>query len=104
MLKKNKLLNILIRCIIEGIGDWSEADSELTSYRHCAKILDQLFTGTDFKILDGEPGCLAAKEEQMIVNHSLFPIAEENVLSTCSIRKIDGFYYLNNRELLSEQF
>ncbi|CAO3615520.1 unnamed protein product [Mucor hiemalis] len=37
----------------------------------------------------GEPGCLAAKE-QMIVNHSLFPFSEENVFSTCAIRKIDA--------------
>lgn len=55
-----KFLNIL-RCIIESIEDWSEADSELTSYRHCAKILDCpfffFFCGTELKILDGEPGC-----------------------------------------------
>ncbi|CAO3612785.1 unnamed protein product [Mucor hiemalis] len=88
-----KFLNIL-RCIIENIVDWSEADSELTSYLHCAKILDCLFTGTDLKILDGEPGCLDAKE-QMIVNHSLFPFTEENALSTYSIRKIDAIVVTN---------
>ncbi|RCH80107.1 hypothetical protein CU098_000336, partial [Rhizopus stolonifer] len=88
-----KLLNIL-RCIIESIEDWSEADSELTSYRHCAKILDCLFCGTELKILDGEPGCLAAKE-QMIVNHSLFPFSEENALSTCAVRKVDAIVVAN---------
>jgi hypothetical protein len=37
----------------------------------------------------GEPGCIAMKEE-IIANHSLFPISEKNALSTCSIRKIDA--------------
>ncbi|KAG1046558.1 hypothetical protein G6F43_010961 [Rhizopus delemar] len=46
-----KLLNIL-RCIIENVEDYSEADSELTSYRHCAKLLDCLFCGTELKILE----------------------------------------------------
>ncbi|GAA5813948.1 hypothetical protein MFLAVUS_007438 [Mucor flavus] len=49
----------------DTIVDWSEADSELTSYCHCAKILDCLFTGTNLKILDGAPGCLAAKEQMI---------------------------------------
>ncbi|KAI8641126.1 hypothetical protein BD408DRAFT_346648 [Parasitella parasitica] len=88
-----KLLDIL-RCIIENVEDYSEADSELTSYRHCAKLLDCLFCGTEMKILDGEPGCLAAKE-QMIVNHSFFPFSGENVLSTCAIRKIDAIVVTN---------
>ncbi|EPB85967.1 hypothetical protein HMPREF1544_07209 [Mucor circinelloides 1006PhL] len=60
---------------IESIVDWSEADSELTSYRYCGPQ-------------DTRPGCLAAKK-QMIANHSLFPFTKENALSTCSIRKID---------------
>jgi hypothetical protein len=37
----------------------------------------------------GEPACIAAKEE-IIATHSLYPSAEGNALSTCSIRKIDA--------------
>ncbi|KAI9335226.1 hypothetical protein BD770DRAFT_422776 [Pilaira anomala] len=88
-----KLLNIL-RSIIENVEDYSEANSELTAYRHCAKLLDYLFCGTKLKILDGEPGCLAAKGK-MIVNHSLFPFSGENVFSTCAIRKIDAIVVMN---------
>ncbi|CAO3703933.1 unnamed protein product [Rhizopus stolonifer] len=40
-------------------------------------------------LLDGEPACIAAKEE-IIANHSFYPSTEDNALSTCSIRKIDA--------------
>ncbi|KAI7903240.1 uncharacterized protein BX663DRAFT_433721, partial [Cokeromyces recurvatus] len=80
---------------IENVEDYSEDNSELTAYRHCAKLLDCLFCGTKLKILEYcEPGCLAAKE-QMIVNHSLFPFSGENVFSTCAIRKIDAIVVMN---------
>ncbi|KAG0948150.1 hypothetical protein G6F57_001862 [Rhizopus arrhizus] len=74
---------------IENVDNYSEADSEMTAYRLCAKILDCLFSGTGLRLLDGEPGCIAIKEE-IIVSHSLFPISEKNALSTRSVRKIDA--------------
>ncbi|KAG0192058.1 hypothetical protein DFQ28_010329 [Apophysomyces sp. BC1034] len=83
-----KMLDIL-RCMIDSIGQYTESDSELTAYHHCAKLLDCLFGGTNLMLLDGEPACMAVKEE-IIATHSLYPLAECNALSTCSIRKIDA--------------
>ncbi|KAG0750494.1 hypothetical protein G6F62_001328 [Rhizopus arrhizus] len=51
---------------IENVDNYSEADSEMTAYRLCAKILDCLFSGTGLRLLDGEPGCIAIKEEIII--------------------------------------
>ncbi|KAG1293127.1 hypothetical protein G6F66_006365 [Rhizopus arrhizus] len=48
---------------IENVDNYAEADSEMTAYRLCAKILDCLFSGTGLRLLDGEPGCIAIKEE-----------------------------------------
>ncbi|OBZ83183.1 hypothetical protein A0J61_08769 [Choanephora cucurbitarum] len=64
-------------------------DSELTCYRHFAKLLDCLFKYTDLMLLDGEPSCIAVKEE-MIAGQSLHPCLSVNVLSTTAIRKIDA--------------
>ncbi|KAI9006721.1 hypothetical protein CLU79DRAFT_779104 [Phycomyces nitens] len=83
-----KMLDIL-RYLIDNIGQYTEIDSELTAYRHFAKLLDCLFQETNLMLLDGEPVCLAVKEE-IIGTHSLYPLAEGNALSTCSIRKIDA--------------
>ncbi|CAO3703935.1 unnamed protein product [Rhizopus stolonifer] len=83
-----KMLDIL-RYMIDSISQFTERDSELTAYRHFAKLLDCLFRGTDLMLLDGEPACIAAKEE-IIANHSFYPSTEDNALSTCSIRKIDA--------------
>ncbi|ORE12163.1 hypothetical protein BCV72DRAFT_196610 [Rhizopus microsporus var. microsporus] len=82
-----KMLDIL-RYMIDSIDQYNERDSELTAYRHFAKLLDCLFRETNL-MLDGEPACIAAKEE-IIATHSLYPSAEGNALSTCSIRKIDA--------------
>lgn len=45
----------------------------------------------NFEILNssGESACIAVKEE-MIAGHSLYPSSENNVLSTCGIRKLDA--------------
>ncbi|CEG80003.1 hypothetical protein RMATCC62417_14400 [Rhizopus microsporus] len=83
-----KMLDIL-RYMIDSIDQYTERDSKLTAYRHFAKLLDCLFRETNLMLLDGEPACIAAKEE-IIATHSLHPLAEGNALSTCSIRKIDA--------------
>ncbi|CAO3703931.1 unnamed protein product [Rhizopus stolonifer] len=49
-----KMLDIL-RYMIDSISQFTERDSELTAYRHFAKLLDCLFRGTDLMLLDGEP-------------------------------------------------
>ncbi|KAI7890982.1 uncharacterized protein EV154DRAFT_589047 [Mucor mucedo] len=92
-----KLLNIL-RCIIENLEDYSEAVSELTAYRHCAKLLDCLFRGTKLKILDGEPGCLAAKE-QMITVVAMDLIGNAGYMY--SLEEKEGLYVANLIEELS---
>ncbi|KAI9483944.1 MAG: hypothetical protein EXX96DRAFT_594486 [Benjaminiella poitrasii] len=83
-----KMLDVL-RCMIECIDQCSENNSELTCYRHFAKLLDCLSKDTNLLLLDGEPACIAVKKE-MIAGHSLYPSSENNVLSTCGIRKIDA--------------
>ncbi|OBZ80915.1 hypothetical protein A0J61_11036 [Choanephora cucurbitarum] len=83
-----KMLDIL-KCMIERVDHCNENDSELTCYRHFAKLLDCLFKDTNLLLLDGEPACIAVKEE-MIAGQSLYPSSSGNVLSTCAIRKIDA--------------
>ncbi|KAI9322769.1 hypothetical protein BX666DRAFT_1849489 [Dichotomocladium elegans] len=83
-----KMLDIL-RYMIDSIDQYTERDSELTAYRHFAKLLDCLFRDTNLKLLDGEMACIALKEE-MIATHSLYPSEEDSALSTCSVRKIDA--------------
>ncbi|GAA5817580.1 hypothetical protein MFLAVUS_011128 [Mucor flavus] len=94
-----KFLNIL-KCIfplmIENTQVISKDDSEMSSYRHFAKILDYLFTGTDLKLLDGEPSCLSVKEE-MIANYALYPtsVSKEHTFSMSSAKKIDAIVTTN---------
>ncbi|KAI8369021.1 hypothetical protein BD560DRAFT_330557 [Blakeslea trispora] len=83
-----KMLDIL-KYMIECIDHCNEDDSKLTCYRHFAKLLDCLFKYTNLMLLDGEPACIAVKEE-MIAGHSLHPCLSFNVLSTTAIRKIDA--------------
>ncbi|KAI7889193.1 uncharacterized protein EV154DRAFT_287404 [Mucor mucedo] len=77
----------------------ASTDSENTAYRHFAKMLDYLFKGTQLKVLDGEPGSLAVKED-MISNQPLYPNTAESThtLSTSSIKKIDAIVYMKIRK------
>ncbi|KAI7865007.1 hypothetical protein BDF14DRAFT_1111896 [Spinellus fusiger] len=83
-----KMLNAF-RCMLEAVENWKEKDSELTCYRRCATMLDYVFSGSKLCILDGEPGCLATKEH-ILLNHSLYPLSEDDALSTSAIRKVDA--------------
>ncbi|ORE03160.1 hypothetical protein BCV72DRAFT_296677 [Rhizopus microsporus var. microsporus] len=74
---------------IDNIGLRSERGSKLTTFRHFTNLLDCWFRETSLKLSGGEPVCMAVKEE-IIATHSLSPLAEGNILSTCSIRKIDA--------------
>ncbi|KAG0165451.1 hypothetical protein DFQ28_009000, partial [Apophysomyces sp. BC1034] len=47
--ENQKLLKKVVRRI-ENIENYSEADSEMTFYRNCAKIIDYLFSGTGLKL------------------------------------------------------
>lgn len=82
-----RMLDVL-SYVIECIDKCSENDNELTCYRQFAKLLDYLFKDTNLLLLD-EPACIAVKEE-MIAGYPLYPSSENNVLSTCGIRKIDA--------------
>ncbi|KAG0177365.1 hypothetical protein DFQ29_004938 [Apophysomyces sp. BC1021] len=86
----------LLKRMIESGGKGNDTDNMMDEILSEQLRLSKLrMKGSDtYKMLDilrciGEPACMAVKEE-IIATHSLYPLAECNALSTCSIRKIDA--------------
>ncbi|KAG1449079.1 hypothetical protein G6F56_008756 [Rhizopus delemar] len=86
------MLNILNR-VVDNFNLWGSStnNSELTSYRRFAELLDILFNGTDVKVADGETRSKSSKNV-IEINKALFHTSDTPSIHP---RKIDLLLKLN---------